>query len=179
MLLSAERVVGDLRRYFGIGMPPGGVPFTGSRFEHLVGGGDRPEVADRIMAEDLVAEQHRFLERGHQVEDPAWLLRLGHPGERLLLPPGFDDLFHGLGVGVLEVAAFEVVAGHRLHRASAPSISFSNTSTGSGRSSVGSRRPARRDRRAADRGDGGRTHCRVPAVRDAVAGRSRSAFTGR
>ncbi|MFF8974881.1 DUF6308 family protein [Streptomyces sp. NPDC014995] len=57
VLLSAERVIGDLRRYFGIGLPPGGVPFTGSRFEHLAGGGDRPEVADRITAEDLVAVQ--------------------------------------------------------------------------------------------------------------------------
>ncbi|KAB1984174.1 hypothetical protein F8144_28370 [Streptomyces triticiradicis] len=42
-----------------------------------------------------------------------------------------------------------------------------------------SRRPARRDRRAAGRGDGGRMHCRGQAVRDAVAGRGRSAFTGR
>ncbi|MCX4993723.1 DUF6308 family protein [Streptomyces sp. NBC_00568] len=56
-LLSTERVVGDLRRYFGIGLPPGGVAFTGSRFEHLAGGGDRLEVADRITAEDLVAVQ--------------------------------------------------------------------------------------------------------------------------
>ncbi|MFE6129524.1 DUF6308 family protein [Streptomyces sp. NPDC056437] len=31
--------------------------FTGSRFEHLAGGGDRPEVSDRITAEDLVAVQ--------------------------------------------------------------------------------------------------------------------------
>jgi hypothetical protein len=57
VLLSAERVVDDLRRYFGLGVPLGGVPFTGSRFEHLAGGGDRPEVADRITAEDLVAVQ--------------------------------------------------------------------------------------------------------------------------
>ncbi|MEU2688942.1 DUF6308 family protein [Streptomyces hygroscopicus] len=56
-LLSAERVADDLRRYFGIGVSPGGVPFTGSRFEHLAGGGDRPEVADRITAEDLIAVQ--------------------------------------------------------------------------------------------------------------------------
>ncbi|MFF4551388.1 DUF6308 family protein [Streptomyces sp. NPDC001435] len=53
----SERVVGDLQRYFGIGMPPGAVAFAGSRFEHLAGGGDRPEVADRITAEDLVAVQ--------------------------------------------------------------------------------------------------------------------------
>ncbi|MFD3622728.1 DUF6308 family protein [Streptomyces sp. NPDC058676] len=56
-LLSAERVMGDLRRYFGIALPPGAVAFTGSRFEHLAGGGDRPEVADQITAEDLVAVQ--------------------------------------------------------------------------------------------------------------------------
>ncbi len=49
--------MGDLRPYFGIGLPPGGAPFTGSRFEHRAGGGDRQEVADRITAEDLVAVQ--------------------------------------------------------------------------------------------------------------------------
>ncbi|MGW8847773.1 DUF6308 family protein [Streptomyces xiamenensis] len=47
----------DLRRYFGIGLPPGAGSFTGSRFEHLAGGGDRPETADRITAEDLIAVQ--------------------------------------------------------------------------------------------------------------------------
>lgn len=57
VLLSSERVVGDLRGYFGIGLPPGAVAFTGSRFEHLAGGGDRPEVADLVTAEDLVAVQ--------------------------------------------------------------------------------------------------------------------------
>ncbi|MFD3334598.1 DUF6308 family protein [Streptomyces sp. NPDC058700] len=51
------QAVGDLRRYFGIGMPPSEAPFTGSRFEHLAGGGDRPEVADPFTAEDLVAVQ--------------------------------------------------------------------------------------------------------------------------
>ncbi|WP_440581420.1 DUF6308 family protein [Streptomyces sp. PT19] len=57
VLLGTERVVGDLQCYFGIGLPPGTVPFTGSRFEHLAGGGDRPGIADRITAEDLVAVQ--------------------------------------------------------------------------------------------------------------------------
>lgn len=56
-LVADARAVVDLRRYFGIGLRPGGMPFTGSRFEHLAGGGDRPEVADRITAEDLVAVQ--------------------------------------------------------------------------------------------------------------------------
>ncbi|MFE2625635.1 DUF6308 family protein [Streptomyces caelestis] len=36
---------------------PGAAAFTGSRFEHLTGGGDLPEVADRITAEDLVVVQ--------------------------------------------------------------------------------------------------------------------------
>ncbi|MFD8197460.1 DUF6308 family protein [Streptomyces wuyuanensis] len=57
VLLSSERVVDDLRHYFGAGLPPGAIAFTGSRFEHLAGGGDRPEVADRVTAEDLVAVQ--------------------------------------------------------------------------------------------------------------------------
>ncbi|MFF3129096.1 DUF6308 family protein [Streptomyces sp. NPDC057908] len=55
--IADPQAVVDLRRYFGIGLPPGGVPFTGSRFERLAGGGDRSEVADRITAEDLVAVQ--------------------------------------------------------------------------------------------------------------------------
>ncbi|MFJ6518387.1 DUF6308 family protein [Streptomyces filamentosus] len=55
--ITSPQAVVDLRRYFGIGVPPGGMPFTGSRFEHLTGGGDRPEVADRFTAEDLVAVQ--------------------------------------------------------------------------------------------------------------------------
>ncbi|WP_405940585.1 DUF6308 family protein [Streptomyces sp. NBC_00207] len=55
--ITARQAVVDLRRYFGINLPPGALPFTGSRFEHLAGGGDLPEVADRITAEDLVAVQ--------------------------------------------------------------------------------------------------------------------------
>ncbi|MEV0093745.1 DUF6308 family protein [Streptomyces sp. NPDC050738] len=57
VVLDAERVVDDLRRYFGIGLPPGAAAFTGGRFEHLAGGGDRRQVADRFTAEDLVAVQ--------------------------------------------------------------------------------------------------------------------------
>ncbi|MFE2944924.1 DUF6308 family protein [Streptomyces sp. NPDC059255] len=57
VVLGAEGVVDDLRRYYGVGLPSGMAAFTGSRFEHLAGGGDRPEVADRFTAEDLVAVQ--------------------------------------------------------------------------------------------------------------------------
>ncbi|MFI6730610.1 DUF6308 family protein [Streptomyces atratus] len=55
--IAGPQAVVDLRRYFGVGLPSGVAGFTGSRFEHLAGGGDRPEVADRITAEDLVAVQ--------------------------------------------------------------------------------------------------------------------------
>ncbi|MEU7124279.1 DUF6308 family protein [Streptomyces zaomyceticus] len=55
--ITNSQAVVDLRRYFGIGMPPSEAPFTGSRFEHLAGGGDRPGIADRFAAEDLVAVQ--------------------------------------------------------------------------------------------------------------------------
>ncbi|MEV0695868.1 DUF6308 family protein [Streptomyces sp. NPDC050388] len=55
--IADSQAVMDLRRYFGIGLPPGVAAYTGSRFEHLAGGGDRLEVADRITAEDLVAVQ--------------------------------------------------------------------------------------------------------------------------
>ncbi|MFD4721943.1 DUF6308 family protein [Streptomyces sp. NPDC058423] len=51
------QAVTNLRRYFGTALPAGAAPCTGSRFEHLAGGGDLPEVADRITAEDLVAVQ--------------------------------------------------------------------------------------------------------------------------
>ncbi|MFJ6355361.1 DUF6308 family protein [Streptomyces sp. NPDC092046] len=55
--IADPQAVVDLRRYFGIDQPPGGMSFTGSRFEYLAGGGGRPEVADRFTAEDLVAVQ--------------------------------------------------------------------------------------------------------------------------
>lgn len=57
LLVADPRAVVDLRRYFGIGLPPGQAAFTGSRFEQLAGGGDRPEIADQVTAEDLVAVQ--------------------------------------------------------------------------------------------------------------------------
>ncbi|MFE3379341.1 DUF6308 family protein [Streptomyces anulatus] len=56
-VLDEDRVVEDLRRYFGIGLPPGAGVFTGGRFEHFAGGGDRRQVANRFTAEDLIAVQ--------------------------------------------------------------------------------------------------------------------------
>jgi hypothetical protein len=47
-----------LRTYFGTDRPGGAAQgFTGSRFEFLAGGGDRPDSADRITADDLLAVQ--------------------------------------------------------------------------------------------------------------------------
>ncbi|MFI2040148.1 DUF6308 family protein [Streptomyces bottropensis] len=56
-LIVGDQAVEDLRRYFGIGQPPGAVSFTGRRFEHLTGGGDRPEAANAVTADDLIAVQ--------------------------------------------------------------------------------------------------------------------------
>ncbi|WP_242625638.1 DUF6308 family protein [Streptomyces sp. BK022] len=44
----------SLRSYFGLGSE---AAYTGARFEHLGGGGDRVGVADVVTAEDLVAVQ--------------------------------------------------------------------------------------------------------------------------
>lgn len=53
VLLDAERIADDLRRCFAIGLPldpPGATVgvFTGGCFEHLAGGGDRRQVANRL-----------------------------------------------------------------------------------------------------------------------------------
>lgn len=56
-LVSAPRAVDDLRSYFGTGPHTDTTPFTGSRFEGLGGGGERPDTACKITADDLVAVQ--------------------------------------------------------------------------------------------------------------------------
>lgn len=56
-LLASDQADEDLRRYFGISQPAGPAPFTGRRFEHLAGGGDRPAVANVVTADDLIALQ--------------------------------------------------------------------------------------------------------------------------
>ncbi|GAA3232304.1 hypothetical protein GCM10010532_068280 [Dactylosporangium siamense] len=55
-VLDDPRSVPDLRKYFGVGLPLGGMsPFTGGRFELLAGGGDRAASCDVITADDLIA----------------------------------------------------------------------------------------------------------------------------
>ncbi|MFD4652883.1 DUF6308 family protein [Streptomyces sp. NPDC056721] len=56
-VIRAEQAGEDLRRYFGIGGPSATASFTGRRFEHLAGGGDRPAFADAVTADDLIAMQ--------------------------------------------------------------------------------------------------------------------------
>ncbi|MER6314201.1 DUF6308 family protein [Streptomyces sp. NPDC001581] len=55
-LITSDQAVSDLRCYFGTGRDEA-VPFTGSRFEHLAGGGDRQAVANVVTADDLIAVQ--------------------------------------------------------------------------------------------------------------------------
>ncbi|MEU7488091.1 DUF6308 family protein [Streptomyces sp. NPDC042319] len=54
-LITSDQAVTGLRRYFGIDLQLGAVAFTGSRFDHLAGGGDRPATADVVTADDLIA----------------------------------------------------------------------------------------------------------------------------
>ncbi|MCF6508701.1 hypothetical protein E9549_14995 [Blastococcus sp. MG754426] len=55
-IVDDPRATEDLRKYFQPTRAPGTMPrYSGSRFEFLAGGGDRPETADRITVDDLVA----------------------------------------------------------------------------------------------------------------------------
>ncbi|MGY2075033.1 DUF6308 family protein [Blastococcus sp. SYSU DS0828] len=55
-IVEDPRTTEDLRKYFEPTRAPGTMPrYSGSRFEFLAGGGDRPETADRITVDDLVA----------------------------------------------------------------------------------------------------------------------------
>jgi hypothetical protein len=50
------RAIENLQEYFAPPTAPGRTPlYSGSRFEFFAGGGDRPDVADRITVDDLVA----------------------------------------------------------------------------------------------------------------------------
>ncbi|MDQ3716520.1 MAG: DUF6308 family protein [Actinomycetota bacterium] len=55
-VVDDPRAVEDLRRYFQPDRAPERPPtYSGSRFEFFAGGGDRPETANRITGDDLVA----------------------------------------------------------------------------------------------------------------------------
>lgn len=56
-LLSTVDAAADLGRYFDDELDGVTPAFTGSRFEHLDGGGDRAGIADVVTAADLVAVQ--------------------------------------------------------------------------------------------------------------------------
>ncbi|MFD5739536.1 DUF6308 family protein [Streptomyces massasporeus] len=56
-LITSDQAASNLRRYFGTGLLHEAAPFTGSRFEHLAGGGDRQAVANVVAADDLIAVQ--------------------------------------------------------------------------------------------------------------------------
>ncbi|MGY1771966.1 DUF6308 family protein [Blastococcus sp. SYSU D00813] len=84
-IVEAPRAVDDVRTYFEPDRAPRSAPrHPGSRFEFLGGGGDRPETANRITADDLVAVTLRSggvpgdvaldLLEGDLGEDVAWYL---------------------------------------------------------------------------------------------------------
>lgn len=52
-VLDDSQTVERIRRYFADS--PAGGRYTGRRFESLAGGGDRPETANRVTADDIVA----------------------------------------------------------------------------------------------------------------------------
>ncbi|MEW2409392.1 DUF6308 family protein [Streptomyces griseoviridis] len=56
-VVGSERAPARLRAYFAAPSESGVIPYTGSRFEHLGGGGDRPPVMNTVTAEDLLAVQ--------------------------------------------------------------------------------------------------------------------------
>ncbi|MGW4982195.1 DUF6308 family protein [Streptomyces mirabilis] len=55
--MTSDQAASNLQHYFGAGLLHEAAPFTGSRFEHLAGGGDRPAVANTVTADDLIAVQ--------------------------------------------------------------------------------------------------------------------------
>ncbi len=55
-VIDDPQAVEDLRRYFQPDLVVGNSPtYSGSRFEFFAGGGDRPQTANRITEDDLVA----------------------------------------------------------------------------------------------------------------------------
>ncbi|MDT0434969.1 DUF6308 family protein [Streptomyces sp. NPDC005840] len=56
-LVASDQAPRHLAEYFRAVAPGEAAGYTGSRFERLGGGGDRPETADTVTADDLVAVQ--------------------------------------------------------------------------------------------------------------------------
>jgi hypothetical protein len=54
-VVDAPQAADDLAAYFRPALPGAAPVYSGSRFEFLAGGGDRPETADVITTDDLVA----------------------------------------------------------------------------------------------------------------------------
>ncbi|WP_256106987.1 DUF6308 family protein [Streptomyces sp. ODS05-4] len=90
--VTADRAVADLREYYD-GTTASGAPlFTGSRFEHLGGGGDRPGAADTVTADDLIAVQTLSVQVHPEVALDLLEGDLGRRLARLLgeIPTGLD-----------------------------------------------------------------------------------------
>ena len=103
----------DLADYFQLDRPPGTMPrYSGSRFEFLAGGGDRPAVANTITTDDLLA---------------VTLLSVDVPGDvalQLLEGPLGQDLTHHLAQIPVDVGIGDPVARQLLTRASHADVAW-------------------------------------------------------
>ncbi|MGW9083679.1 DUF6308 family protein [Streptomyces yangpuensis] len=109
-LVASEQAIPDLRRYFGTGLPDVTAPFTGSRFQHLAGGGDRPAVANTVTAEDLIAVQTLSVRIPAQVALDLLEGSLGDRLSELLRSVRFD-------IDMVEAEAADLAEGSSAHTA--------------------------------------------------------------
>lgn len=109
-LITSDQAVSDLRCYFGAGLLDEEVPFTGSRFEHLAGGGDRQAVARVVTADDLIAVQTLSVRIPAQVAVELLEGDLGVRLSELLSSVGFD-------IDMVEAEAADLAEGSPAHTA--------------------------------------------------------------
>ncbi|MFF2361171.1 DUF6308 family protein [Streptomyces sp. NPDC058122] len=108
--ITSDQAVPDLRRYFGIGLLDDAVPFTGSRFEHLAGGGDRQAVANVVTADDLIAVQTLSVRIPAQVSVDLLEGNLGIQLSELLSSVRYD-------IDMVEAEAADLAEGSPAHTA--------------------------------------------------------------
>ncbi|WP_405776585.1 DUF6308 family protein [Streptomyces sp. NBC_01538] len=109
-LITSDQAVSDLRCYFGTGLFDEAVPFTGSRFEHLAGGGDCQAVANVVTADDLIAVQTLSVRIPGQVAVELLEGALGVRLSELLSSVRFD-------IDMVEAEAADLAEGSPAHTA--------------------------------------------------------------
>ncbi|MFJ3645262.1 DUF6308 family protein [Streptomyces murinus] len=109
-LITSDQAVPNLRRYFGTSLLHEAEPFTGSRFEHLAGGGDRQAVANVVTAHDLIAVQTLSVRISAQVALDLLEGDLGVRLSKLLSSIPFD-------IDMVEAEAADLAEGSPAHTA--------------------------------------------------------------